>query len=104
MKKIPDKIDGGKVLCATQIDSRHNFTHACRQIVAGKEMGPMAGLAVCKFDDDDGIYLIGCDEKWNGITDTWHQSLDEAIDQAEFEYKGARNTMIYPDGEPNQAP
>jgi hypothetical protein len=65
MKKnlsVPSQIGGAKVICYTSIDNRHTFTGNCEQIVAGKLMGPMAGLAICKYDDDDEFYLLGCRE------------------------------------------
>lgn len=55
-------------------------------------MGPMAGLAICQYPDDDAVYLFGCDADWNNITDTWHQTVDDAKHQAEFEYQGVSDT------------
>jgi hypothetical protein len=93
-KAVPERIGGAKLICHTLIDERHRFTGNTRQIVAGKLMGPMAGLAICPYDGDEAFYLFGCDPEWNSLTDTWHQSLDEAKDQAEFEYEGAKWTWI----------
>jgi len=45
-------------------------------------------------DRGTGIFLIGCDSEWGVVTDTWHQDLDEAKDQAEYEYEGIRHTWI----------
>jgi hypothetical protein len=36
--------------------------------------------------------LFGCDKEWHHITDTWHESLEEAKRQAEFEYEGVSAT------------
>jgi hypothetical protein len=51
-----------------------------------------AGLAICQYDGEDAFYLFGCDANWNAVTDTWHQTVDEAKEQAEFRYKGASHT------------
>jgi hypothetical protein len=32
------------------------------------------------------VYLFYCDPSWNVITDTWHQDVAAAIDQANFEF------------------
>ena len=32
--------------------------------------------------------IFGCDEGWNAVTDTWHETLEDAKAQAEFEYEG----------------
>jgi len=94
MKPCPDSIGGGRVICHTPIDDRHRFTGACKQVVRGELMGSMAGLAICQFPGQDGFYLFGCDADWQEITDTWHQTLEDAQHQAEFEYEGVSKTWI----------
>jgi hypothetical protein len=88
-------IGGYKVVCYTPIDSRHRFTEKTRQIVRGKLMGAMSGLAICQPGKLDEFYLFGCDSDWNVVTDTWHQSLNEAKEQAEYEYEGVSETWTY---------
>ncbi len=58
-------------------------------------MGPMSGLAICQVGYGQEFYLFGCDHDWNVVTDTWHQSLDEAKGQAEWEYEGVSKTWSY---------
>ena len=57
-------------------------------------MGPMAGLAICQYDGEDAFYLFSCDSEWRTVTDTWHQTVDEAKNQAEFEYQGVSKTWV----------
>ena len=64
------------------------------QVVAGEPMGPMAGLAICSCGEGSAFYLFGCDPEWSVVTDTYHDSLDDAMDQAEFEYEGVSKTWI----------
>jgi hypothetical protein len=52
----------------------------------------MAGLAICQYSGDSAYYLFGCDEEWRPITDTWHQTVEQAKEQAEFEYEGVTRT------------
>jgi hypothetical protein len=94
MKPCPSLVGGARVICYSPIDKRHRFTGACKQIVAGQLMGAMAGLAICQYDGEDAFYLFGCDAEWQTITDGWHQTLDEAKRQAEFEYEGISKTWI----------
>ncbi len=94
MKECPDTIGEATVLMFTSINDKHTFTGDCKQIVAGEIMGPMAGLAICQYDGETAYFLLGCDRDWSQVTDTWHQTLDEAIYQAEFEYAGTKNTWI----------
>ena len=79
------------LVCYTPIDWRHQPTGACTHTVGGEVLGPVAGLAVCT-DAGSGYYLFYCDAAWKPITDTWHPTLDEALDQAEFEYAGTATT------------
>ena len=55
-------------------------------------MSAMAGLAICQYPGEDAFYLFGCDADWGTITDTWHQSIEDAKVQAEFEYEGVSLT------------
>ena len=96
MKPTPNRINGASVICYSLIDERHRHTGNCRQIVNGVLEGPAAGLAICQFDGDDAFYLFACDADWNSVTDTWHQSLDDAKAQAEFEYEGISRTWQSP--------
>ena len=97
MKKIPGEIDGARVVLYTPIDERHRRTGNCRQIVAGVLMGAAAGLAICQYAGEDCYYLFGCDEDWATQTDTWHETLENAKAQAEFEYEGVGATWRVPE-------
>lgn len=92
MVKPPKEVGGARVILYTKIDERHRHTGNCRQIVAGKLMGAAAGLAICQYAGEEYYYLFGCDEDWNTLTDTLHETLDEAKEQAEFEYEGTDKT------------
>jgi len=92
MGPAPNEIGGATVVCFTPIDQRHRHTGNCRQIVGGVLIGPMAGLAICQYAGDTTYYLFGCDQDWRTVTDTWHQTLEEAKQQAEFEYEGVTST------------
>ena len=95
MKSAPRSIGGAKVICFTPIDSRHRHICNCRQIVAGVLQGAAAGLAICQYEGQDGYYLFGCNAEWDSVTDTWHQTLEEAKEQAEFEYEGVSETWAH---------
>ena len=87
-------IGGARVVLYSPIDHRQRPTGGCKQIVAGVLQGPAAGLAICRCDTEDAYYLFGCDEDWNSVTDTWHETVRDAMRQAEFEYEGVRRTWL----------
>jgi hypothetical protein len=92
MDPAPRVVSGAKVICFTPIDERHHHTGNCKQIVAGIVQGPAAGLAVCQYPGENCFYLFGCNAAWGSVTDTWHETLEEAKEQAEFEYEGVSAT------------
>ena len=92
MDKPTGEVGGAKVVLYTKIDDRHKFTGNCRQIVAGELMGAAFGLTICQYEGEENFYLFGCDADWNTLTDTWHETLENAKEQAEFEYEGVTAT------------
>jgi hypothetical protein len=93
MTRAPKSIDGFPVLCYTPIDHRHRPTGGCRHISPVGLLGPASGLAICG-DAPDSVYLFSCDEAWVPFTDTWHESIEKAKQQAEFEYEGSYATWL----------
>lgn len=92
MKQPPERIGGARVVRWSAIDDRHRPTGGCRQLVAGVLQGPAAGLAIGQYEGEAAYYLFGCDAAWNAVTDTWHETLEDALQQAEFEYEGVART------------
>ena len=84
---VPEKLGGAKTIFYTDIDNRHEKTN---QSIGGKHVNDISCLAICKYDNESGYYLFGCDSDWTTITDTYHDNINEAKEQAEFEY---RNTI-----------
>jgi hypothetical protein len=87
----PREIGGVPVLWFTPIDSRHRPTGACRHISPRGLLGPAAGLLICGHQESS-VYLHGCDQDGVPFTDTWHESVEAAKRQAEFEYAGSSVT------------
>ena len=94
MVDAPRMIGGAKVICFKPIDARHQPTGYCRHIVAGVVQGAAAGLAICQYEGEACFYLFGCDANWNSVTDTWHETIDEAFGAAELEYVGVSKTWL----------
>lgn len=85
-------MDGARVLLYTAIDSRHQPTGNCRHTVDGRPLDPVNGLAICQYEGQAGFYLFYCDSDWRVLTDTYHDTLEGAKNQAEFEYVGVKGT------------
>jgi hypothetical protein len=70
---VPDIIGGEKVVCYT----------------------PAHTIAICKCETQEGYYLFRCNSSWKEFADTWHETIEDAQDQAEFEYSGIVNNWKY---------
>jgi hypothetical protein len=97
MGPAPRKIGGLPVLWFSLIDGRHRPTGKCRHLSPAGLLGPANGLAICGRPGES-VYLHSCDDGWAPFTDTWHQTVEEAKRQAEFEYEGVSRTWQKHDG------
>ena len=91
---VPDEIGGARVLHFIKIANIFRSTGNTKHIVRGALMGSAYGLAICKYENQVGYYLFGCDENWESITDTFHETVEDAMEQGEFEYKGTMDNWI----------
>jgi len=95
----PEYLDGARVLYWTPIDARHNRTGQTRHYADGELQTDFKGLAIAAYEASTGIpkqevYLFYCDETWEVQNDTYHNSIEAAKEQAEFEYTGTKSTWI----------
>ncbi|WP_299701527.1 hypothetical protein [uncultured Pontibacter sp.] len=84
-KPAPDEVGGARVILYASLEGK-KATGRTEHFHTGKSVNPTTGLAICKYDNEDGYYLFGCDLKWESVTDTLHETVEDAIEQAEWEY------------------
>jgi len=85
----PDTLDGAAVLAVADLAGT-TATGATRHVVLGVERPEFAYLAIARYPDEPGYYLFYCDETWSVITDTLHETREQAEGQAVFEFSGVR--------------
>jgi hypothetical protein len=88
MVEPPQELGEAKVLKYAVVTPEVEPTGATRHTVGGVEIGPASALAIARHPADEGIYLFYLDDYGAVVTDTWHESLDDALNQAAFEYDG----------------
>jgi hypothetical protein len=97
MRTPPTDIGGGKVLRFAVIDddvrptgaTQHSYGQVIEgELVSGPPMEPFEALAIVQYENESDHYLLYLDADWEPVTDTWHESLEHAMDQAEYEYEG----------------
>lgn len=86
-----NELGGAKILKYLTLAPEQKRTGNTKHFIGGKELVEIHGLAICQYEDDSGIYLFYCDSEWNVLTDTWHETVEGAQDQASFEFEGLEN-------------
>jgi hypothetical protein len=54
-------------------------TGATRHVASGVELGPAAALAIARYEGGDGFYLFYLDDDGAVTTDTYHDSVEDAL-------------------------
>lgn len=93
MPAIPLFLGGLPVIACAILDPRHEPAGGGVEFMRGERFVP-AALAICRDVQDGGYYLFGCSVEWEAVTDTWHQTLEDAMDQAESEHPGIGERWI----------
>ncbi len=88
MQTPPTELDGAKVLFYALLKQGHRATGNTRHYRDGGLVQGLSALAICRYDNEIGFYLFYCDDNWDVVTDTYHDTLGQAKDQGEFEYQG----------------
>ena len=89
---MTDQIDGAKILSYNNINFGNIRTGATLHV--GISNDNIKILAIGKYDEDPGYYLFYCDNNLNVLNDTYHNTIDEAKEQAEFEFTNSNKTWI----------
>jgi hypothetical protein len=75
-----------EILCFVKLGLQHRPTGKTRHYLGTAQVPPAAMLNIVKYPDDEGFYLLHIDEDGNEIADTYHDSLEAAKQQANWEY------------------
>lgn len=95
MKPAPKAIGGANTIAFVIIESPNWRTANTEHFVAGDKFTETAGLAICSYPEEpESIYLFHCDQNWQTITDTWHSSVQEAKEQAAFEFNHIEDKWV----------
>jgi len=59
----------------------------------GKDFPPFVRLEIAQYPNDSGFYLLHICASGE-VADTWHESIEEAMHQAEFEFGVQTNEWV----------
>jgi hypothetical protein len=72
-----------------RLDERHRPTGNTLYVIGGQAMSPPRALQILRYNGDPGFYLLYLDAAGDEMTDTSHETLDDAMHQAEFGFSVA---------------
>jgi hypothetical protein len=75
-----------EVLHEIVLDARHGATGATRHFRDGRLLPPPSKLQIVRFPGDDAVHLVHLDPNDCEQTDTWHESVEDAREQARLEF------------------
>lgn len=90
----PNQIGNADLVAYVALEDKHIRTGFTEHWVGGKLVKDFYGLAICKYPNSNGYYLFYCDSAWVDITDTYHETIEDAIEHAEFEYTNTENDWV----------
>lgn len=74
------------VLRSVELEAHHKPSGRTRHLVEGKKMLVPSSLSIVRYEGDAGVYLLYLSESGEEMTDTYHDTIEEAMSQAEFEF------------------
>jgi hypothetical protein len=92
--QIPEAMRQDTIIAEVDVSGREP-TGATHHTRGGKKVGPADMLRLVRLAGDESIYLIHYNANGNELTDTCHSSVEEALDQAEFEYALRKEDWVF---------
>ena len=75
-----------QVLKQIQLNQNHAPTGKTVHLQENVKISPPSGLQIVSYENDGGYYLLYLDSNGRELADTWHETLEAAQGQAEFEF------------------
>jgi hypothetical protein len=70
-----------------KLDKEHKSKDKTRHFVDGNYVNEnISELRIMHFENSSGFYLLYYDNNGNELTDTYHDTVEDALKQAEFEF------------------
>ena len=78
-----------RILRRVRLTSGHEPTGNTRHFLGRQPIPPPRELLLVQYESDPGFYLIHLDEAGNELTDTYHETAEDAYAQAAWEFRVA---------------
>ncbi len=84
-----------RIIAHVSLEPKHIVTHQVRHYRNGLLLGKPNALKIIQFPEDPGFYLIYIDNEGSEMTDTYHDTLPDALEQAWFEFQVDKSDWIF---------
>lgn len=74
------------ILKEVALGAEHKPTGRTRHYSGEQEIPTPSLLKIAKYEDAEGFYLLYCAADGTELTDTFHETLESAVSQAEWEF------------------
>ena len=74
------------IIATIHLTSDHTPTGKTKHYRGEAELPVPSELRIVQYADDTGYYLLYYDSEGNEITDTYHEDIKAAVEQAKWEY------------------
>lgn len=74
------------LISSIRLTEKHKVTGKTKHYRGEKELPKPAELQIAQLENCPGYYLLYIDDNGKELTDTYHDSLSEALRQAEWEF------------------
>lgn len=94
--ECPKDLGGAQVVAYAIVGRGNARTGNTEQIVAGKSMGSACAMIIAQQPGNPGYYVFASySEEWSAETDTWHDDLESAIEQLDWEYVNLSKNLVW---------
>jgi len=94
--ECPKEIGGAKVVAYSIVGAENPRTGNTAQIVAGVTKGAATAMIIAQYANDTAYYVFGCyGDKWASETDTWHEDIEDAVEQLDWEYRNLSKNLVW---------
>lgn len=94
--KCPREIGGANVIAYAIVQKNNTHTKNTKQVVSGNIMGPASAMIVAQYTGESGYYVFGSySSEWSTETDTWHEDLESAVEQLDWEYEELSKNIVW---------
>ncbi len=92
----PDKIDEANVIGYAIVSEQNKHLQKTKHHVSGKLLESAKAMVIAQYEGEDNFYVFGIyGDEWVTGTDTWHQDLEDAINQFDWEYQDLSKSIIW---------